>query len=57
MNSETGEGFSKCDGGLGFPYRGSRGERGEEDAWKKNKGNSKAKGERRKAKGKGKIKN
>ena len=30
MNSETGEGLSKYCGGLGFPFRGLRGERKEE---------------------------
>ena len=29
MNSEMGEGHSKFYGGLGFPFRGLRGERGE----------------------------
>ena len=32
MNSEKGEGLSKCYGGLGFPFRGLRGERGEEES-------------------------
>ena len=31
----NGERFCKSDGGPGFPFRGSRGERGEEGAWKK----------------------
>ncbi len=37
MNLETGEEFHKCDGGLGFPFRGQRGERGNKMSGKRTK--------------------
>ena len=43
MNLVTVEGLSKCCGGLGFPFRGLRGERGEEDAGEKNSGKKRRK--------------